>query len=509
MIKQIKYFYNALRFLKIYHKFMGRMPVLLFIIWCIMGTWFSNVSSETNIRSIDISSEAHLCSGVACYSATRDGFLGAGIGLPILALVATVAALFPARPTDAATLVARWSFNDGSGSSVADSSVNNNTGTATGSPTWTTGPQRGALSFNGNSQYVRRNSLTGMNSGNAAHSIAAWIKVTALPANRAWILMLGRDTAGSHHWLINSRDSTQFGVWGSSQGVPVLTGGNWKHVAMTFDGINLKTYVNGDSVGTIAATFNLPATCTLTVAQAHNSENHFNGLLDDVRVYNGALTTAEVKALSYYDFTWVGLGADSNWSTGANWQGGVAPGVNDTAIFTSATTRNCYININAALKGITMLSGWTGKLVQNAGITITIGSNGYKQAGGMFIGNNARIADSASFTLMGGSFTSTNDTLLVNGAVFNLSAGTFTHNNGKVLFRGTSGVTATPGTNALNIVRVDKISAAVTLGSNLTLAGALNVTGGTFDQGASYGLKTGGAITVASGGTWRNMGSRV
>lgn len=144
---------------------------------------------------------------------------------------------------------------------------------------------------------------TGLAAGNTPHTIAAWIKVVALPANRAWIAQLGNDGGGSHHWLISADGTAAFGVWnagaaGQVQKNPVLAVGQWHHVAVTFNGTNLSAYVGGVEVGTpVAATFNLQGV-PLTLAQAHINENFFNGLLDDVRIYSRALTLAEVQHLA-------------------------------------------------------------------------------------------------------------------------------------------------------------------------------------------------------------------
>jgi hypothetical protein len=167
-------------------------------------------------------------------------------------------------------------------------------------PAAMTFPDPHSLSFNGSTDYASRASLTSLSSGNTPHSIAAWVKITALPANRAWILLLGNPAGGAHHWLLNSSGGTQFGVWGGNQVQPVLSVGVWQHIAMTFDGTTLTGYLNGAPLATnpsTAASFNL-AGVALSLAQAQIGENFFNGLLDDVRVYARPLTSAEVAALA-------------------------------------------------------------------------------------------------------------------------------------------------------------------------------------------------------------------
>jgi RHS repeat-associated protein len=190
-----------------------------------------------------------------------------------------------------------WSLNDGSGTIASDSSGLGNNGTVSGGATWVTGKVGGALSFDGASGAVTLASVSGIATGNTPHTVAAWVKVNALPSNRAWILLLGNEGTGAHHWLINSAGGTALGVWSGSQVSPSLPVGQWKHIALTFDGTTLTGYVNGVSIGSQAATFNLAGT-PLTLAQAHVGENYFNGVVDELNVYNRALSAAEVATLA-------------------------------------------------------------------------------------------------------------------------------------------------------------------------------------------------------------------
>jgi hypothetical protein len=136
-----------------------------------------------------------------------------------------------------------WNLDENSGTTAHDSLLNND-GTIYGA-TWTTGKIGSALSYDGVDDYVSVASVSGL-SGNTPHSIEAWVKVNSLPSNRAWILLLGNEGVGSHHWLINSQGGTQFGVWGGGQTQPTLPVGQWTHIAITFDGTTLKSYVNGE-----------------------------------------------------------------------------------------------------------------------------------------------------------------------------------------------------------------------------------------------------------------------
>lgn len=182
-----------------------------------------------------------------------------------------------------------------------DSSPYGNTATIYGA-SWTYGVRTSgvhslALSFDGIDDYVSVSSVTGLSAANSPHSILAWVKVNSLPPNRAWILQLGNEGLGSHHWLINNQGGTQFGAWGGGQTQPALPVGQWTHIAITFDGSTLRSYVDGVASQSVAATFNIAGT-PLTLAQAHIGENYFNGVIDEVYIYDRALSADEIAA--YY-----------------------------------------------------------------------------------------------------------------------------------------------------------------------------------------------------------------
>ena len=154
-------------------------------------------------------------------------------------------------------MVGYWKFDELSGT-LADSSGNGNNGTQSGGVTYgATGKVGNGLSFDGVDDHVNVASISGLSTGNTVHTIEGWIKVSALPSNRAWILLLGNEGTGAHHWLINSTGRTQFGVWGGGQTQSTLSVGTWTHIAITHDGTTLRSYVNGEFSQSASATFNL------------------------------------------------------------------------------------------------------------------------------------------------------------------------------------------------------------------------------------------------------------
>jgi hypothetical protein len=185
-----------------------------------------------------------------------------------------------------------WNFDETSGTTAHDIAHGNN-GTLYNGASWFY-PKIGARSvhFDGNNDYMGVPSVSGL-TGNTPHSIEAWVRVASLPANRAWILQLGNAGTGSHHWLIKSTGATQFGVYNGGQTQPSLPVGKWTHIAMTFDGTTLKSYVNGALSQSVAATFNLQGT-PLTLAKAYNGENYFNGEIDELHIYDYVLSAGQI-----------------------------------------------------------------------------------------------------------------------------------------------------------------------------------------------------------------------
>ncbi len=272
-------------------------------------------------------------------------------------------------------MIGYWPLDETTGTTAVDTSGVNNLTYGGGPMPSTDIPTQmpvgsHSLSFDGIDDGLSKAALTGLAPGNTPHSIAGWIKVSTLPSNRAWILLLGNEGGGSHHWLIDKNGTTQFGTWGGpGQVAPTLTAGVWAHVAVTFDGTNLKGYLNGSLFNTVATNFNLQGVA-LTVGQIHIGENYFNGLVDDLRVYSRALSDPEIAALAAGSFgpaAPVGLTATSgsssvilNWTAGpsgtaynikqSSAPGGSPPGT--YAIVASDITTNTY-TVTGLTPGVT------------------------------------------------------------------------------------------------------------------------------------------------------------
>ena len=197
-------------------------------------------------------------------------------------------------------LVAAYSFNEGSGTSVADAAGNGNTGTISGA-TWTTAGKFGnALSFSGNSAWVTINDsallhlTTGM-------TLEAWVSPTTV--NSAWrdVIYKGDDNyfleATTSSGGKPSVGTTIGGVNANLYGPSVLPRNTWTHLASTYDGATVQLYVNGTMVASRAQTGPLvTSTNPLQIGGDSIYGQTFQGKIDEVRIYNRALSAAEIKS---------------------------------------------------------------------------------------------------------------------------------------------------------------------------------------------------------------------
>ena len=195
-----------------------------------------------------------------------------------------------------------WHFDENTGTTTNDESDYNNTGTLTNSPTWTTGKFSSALSFDGVNDYVNFASVPTTVIDN--WSMEAWIN----PAN---LNQLGLAVSNAYDNGVTGNGYT-FGVGngaggagnklqGLLSGVAWLDSGytfpnanQWYHVVMLRTSGVTKFYVNGiQTPNTFATT---PTTPTQFRVGSQTGIRFFNGTIDEVKIYNKALSASEISA---------------------------------------------------------------------------------------------------------------------------------------------------------------------------------------------------------------------
>jgi len=203
--------------------------------------------------------------------------------------------------------IAHWKLDEASGT-IADDCAGGHDGRLYGGPTWqpTGGVLSGALRFNGMSSYVEIARDTDFDITYAI-TVAAWIKVTAF--DKSWQAIV---TKGDSSWRIQRDAATsciEFACtganvpgssWGNILGRRNVNDGMWHHVAGTYDGARMALYVDGTLDVSSSASGQI-ATNVYSVLIAENAEwrgRWWNGLIDDVRIYDQALSASDIRTLA-------------------------------------------------------------------------------------------------------------------------------------------------------------------------------------------------------------------
>jgi subtilisin family serine protease len=198
--------------------------------------------------------------------------------------------------------VAHWKFDEGSGD-IAYDSAGNNDGTIYGA-TWTTGKIGNfSLMFDGQSDYVD----TPMNLDlSQAWTVCIWIKSNEMTPGG--IYNLGGSYDGGKI-KIESRDDYAYGGFrfryadsgdGHVISTPVVNEGGWHHIVWQQDGGSVGStyavYVDGEIVAAKTVPTSKYAVVPFRIARG-GSAGYYNGTLDDVRIYDRALTEEEISQL--------------------------------------------------------------------------------------------------------------------------------------------------------------------------------------------------------------------
>lgn len=159
------------------------------------------------------------------------------------------------------------------------------------------GRANSAYSFNGTSNYIGLPNGAAL-TGNSPYTIAAWIK----PSSYGTFGIIGWGTYGSNYQVNALRLSSNglVNYWWNAELLPTVAGlanGQWHHVLAEFDGTTRSIYVDGSSVASDSpgSIHNMSAN-NVTIGVT-NSNEFFSGSIDDVRVYNRALSATEIQTL--------------------------------------------------------------------------------------------------------------------------------------------------------------------------------------------------------------------
>jgi hypothetical protein len=202
----------------------------------------------------------------------------------------------PAIPISDPNLVGFWSLDESSGTVAVDWSGHDNHGDFVGRPQWVDGYDGGGLELDGSSWADCGNPATLQIVGPI--TIACWIKPAALGGDQGFVAL-----NGSYAFKVSDYDSSDDHLRFTTPGVAdhdafnaILNNGEWQHVAVTFEpekAVGAVFYINGDEADRMDASAMSGGSGPFLIGNNQWNEN-YTGLIDDVRVYNKALTAEEI-----------------------------------------------------------------------------------------------------------------------------------------------------------------------------------------------------------------------
>ncbi|MCI0349421.1 MAG: DUF1929 domain-containing protein [Acidobacteriales bacterium] len=196
---------------------------------------------------------------------------------------------------------ALYPFNENTGSTTADVSGNNNTGTLATGTTWTAGKYGNGLQFDGTNGRVTVADTPSLDLGNTG-TIAAWVKLNSLNRWHGVIAKGAVNNDSVHNYALEINNANRFMciLGNGSSSVTVVssttaTTGTFYHLACVWNGTTLQLYVNGAANASATQTL-VPAanTSALYLGQFGGNADRLDGIVDEVRIYNTALSQAQI-----------------------------------------------------------------------------------------------------------------------------------------------------------------------------------------------------------------------
>lgn len=396
-------------------------------------------------------------------------------------------------------LVAHWKLDEttiGGVDSIADSAGSN-----PGTPTNISAPEGPNLSvpsvnfsdtrswdFDGSADRIPTN-LNIDQGGTSGYTFAAWVKPESTSSGRHHVVSTDN---GGFDWSLLREGGNWYVFTGSTSWdtTQAVTAGAWQHVAVVFEpGVGTKFYLNGTETSTATLAYDA-SDGNIEIGANSGGAEYFDGMIDDVRIYDSALSSSNISVLSGGDETDT-LSVSISTLT-VNDDLTVAAGS-----FTAPTT----INLGGDFNG----SG--GTFTHNNGtVNFTgTGSVNADESFNNFTVNSAGTTTLASaidvngtLTLTGGDLdvSASNYAINVAGSWTDTGSGTFTQRAGNVTFDGTGTLNSNESFNSVTVNSVGT----VTLGAALDLDGALSISAGTLDVSVSN-------FGITLGGNWANSGA--
>jgi hypothetical protein len=185
-----------------------------------------------------------------------------------------------------------------SGNTWYDLAYSGNNGTLVNGVTYSS-LEGGSLVFDGTNDYVDFGNTTSLTITGNSISLEAWVNYNLSQQDWKGVLYKANGNSTGYQLFIDDSEKVAFGLITTSGFVRpsanfVLPPNTWHHIMGTYDGSNMRTYINGTLYNTFTQTGNILASSTsLNVGRSFSSEE-FPGYIPVVRIYNRGLTSTEV-----------------------------------------------------------------------------------------------------------------------------------------------------------------------------------------------------------------------
>jgi methionine-rich copper-binding protein CopC len=256
------------------------------------------VSYNATTRTATLTTSAAFAAAETCTAVIKGGAAGVR-DLAGTALANDVTWSFTTSASAGSGLVAAYGFEEGTGTGVGDSSGFGNHGTISGA-TWINAGRFGkALTFDGVNDWVTVPDAASLDLTNGM-TLQAWVYPTAAADGT----VVTKQTTGGLVYSLYSYDDAPIPVayvdatsyWTASGAAPLPLNA-WSHLAATYDGTTLRLFVNGTLAGSRAVGNAILASAgPLRIGGNSIWGEYFQGLIDEVRIYNRALVASEIAA---------------------------------------------------------------------------------------------------------------------------------------------------------------------------------------------------------------------
>jgi hypothetical protein len=207
---------------------------------------------------------------------------------------------------DPRTIAGMWLFDEGEGDTAPDSSGNGNDGKLTNGPEWDDGKFGDALQFDGTDDYVDVGNADNL-SITGDFSFSMWVYISEYPTG--WSNMLSKlanDQNAEFNFRYKNSTTAQFYFgtgaaaiicnWNPSEDLPL---DEWTHIAgVRKSKTYLKLYFNGvEKRSANISTDAISTEASVTIGRQSDAKFYFNGIIDEVAIFNAALEVEDIQTL--------------------------------------------------------------------------------------------------------------------------------------------------------------------------------------------------------------------